>query len=162
MPLYKMQQKILCLGNDYRVTDDSGREVFYIDGRALSLGNKLSFQDMSGKELAFISQKLLSWGPTYEVTRDGRLAAVIKKSLFTLFRCEFMVDVPGPDDLIAEGNFLDWEYAISCRGLPVAQVSKKFFALTNTYGIEVYEGQDDILIIAAAVVIDLCCHHQKH
>jgi hypothetical protein len=42
----------------------------------------------------------------------------------------------------------------------VAQVSKRFFALTDTYGIEVAEGQDDILIIASAVVIDLCCHQK--
>ena len=76
MALYKMQQKILCLGNDYQVTDDSGRAAYYIDGRALSIGDKLSFQDMRGEELAFISQKLLSWGPTYEVTRGERLAQV--------------------------------------------------------------------------------------
>jgi hypothetical protein len=66
----------------------------------------------------------------------------------------------GAADLIAEGDFLDWEYAISCRGKPVAQVSKKFFAFTDTYGIDIDDGQDDILIIASAVVIDLCCHQK--
>ncbi len=156
-----MHQKVLCLGNDYKVQDASGRDVFLIDGRAFSLGDKLSIQDLEGNELAFISQKLLSWGPTYHVTRGGRLAAVIKKSLFTFFRCEFTVDVPGPDDLIAEGDFLDREYAFSCRGSPVVQVSKRFFAWTDTYGIDVAEGQDDVLIIASAVVIDLCCHEKK-
>jgi uncharacterized protein YxjI len=161
MACYMMKQKALCMGSDYKVQDASGREVFYIDGRAFSLGNKLSFQDMDGNELAFISQKLLSWGPTYEITRGGELAAVVKKSVFTFLRCEFSVDVPGPDDLIAEGDFWDHEYAFSCGGRPVAQVSKRYFSWTDTYGIDIDEGQDDILIIASAVVIDLCCHQDK-
>src|ERR1035437_831475 len=57
----------------------------------------------AGQRTAFIRQKLLAWGPTYEITRNGALAAVVKKHLFTLFRCKFTVDVPGPDDLEAEG-----------------------------------------------------------
>jgi uncharacterized protein YxjI len=156
-----MKQKVLCLGNDYTVQDASGNEVFYIDGRAVSLGEKLSFQDMEGNELAFISRKLLSWGPTFEITRGGSLVAVVKKSLFTFFRCEFTVDVPGPDDLLAEGDFWDHEYAFSCGDRPVARVSKRYFSFTDTYGIDVDEGQDDVLIIASAVVIDLCCHESK-
>ena len=94
-------------GDDFYIRDDQGRDVFFVDGRAFSIGEKLSFQDMAGIEQAFISQKLLSWGPTYEIYRGSQLAAVVKKSLFTFFHCKFTVDVPDPDDLEAEGNFLD-------------------------------------------------------
>ena len=156
-----MKQKWLGWGTDYTVKDADGREVFYVDGRAFSLGDKLSFQDMKGTELAFISQKLLSWGPTYEIYRSGKVAAVVKKSLFKFFRCEFTVDVPGPDDLVAEGNFWDYQYKFTRHGRPIAEVSKAFFQWTDTYGIEIAVGADDILIIASAVVIDLCCH-EKH
>src|SRR2546422_3523919 len=143
-----MKQKCLCLGNDYLVKDQDGRDVYYIDGRAFSLGEKLSFQDMDRNELAFIAQKLLAWGPTYHVHRDGKLVAVVKKKPFTFFRCVFTVDVPGPDDLTAEGDFWDYEYAFERDGKLVGQVSKKFFAWTDTYGIEVAEGEDEVLIIA--------------
>ena len=61
---YIMKQKILSLGNDFRIRNEAGEDVFLVDGRALSIGDKLSFQDMAGKELAFIRQKLLAWGPT--------------------------------------------------------------------------------------------------
>ena len=161
MPSYLMRQEVFCIGDDYTVKDGAGTDVFYIDGRVFSLGNKLSFQDMEGKELAFIRQKHLTWGPTYEITRGGQLAAVVKKSLFTLFRCQFTVDVPGPADLLAEGDFFDHEYTFTCRGNPMAQVSKRYFAFKDTYGIDVDEGQDDVLVIASAVVIDLCCHGDK-
>jgi uncharacterized protein YxjI len=161
MGCYAMKQKLLCLGDDYRIQDSSGQDVFYVDGRAFAFGDKLSFEDLNGKQLAFISQKLLSWGPTYEIHREGRLAAVVKKKLFTLFHCRFTVDVPGPDDLLAEGDFWDHEYTFKRHGEPVARVSKTYFSFTDTYGIDVGDGEDDILLIASAVVIDLCCHEDR-
>ncbi len=108
--------------------------------------------------MAFISQKLLSWGPTYEIHRNGQLAAVVKKSIFTLFHCQFTVDVPGPDDLTAEGDFLDHEYTFSRSRQVVAQVSKKWFAWTDTYGVDIAGKEDDVLILASTVVIDMVCH----
>ncbi len=158
MARYVMKQKLFCWGDDFYIKDDAGRDLFFVDGKAFSFGDKLSFQDLAGNELAFISQKLLSWGPTYEVRRGGQLAAVVKKELFTLFRCRFMIDVPGPDDLEAEGDFLDHEYTFTRGGRAVAGVSKQWFSWTDTYGVDVAEGEDDILILASTVVIDMVCH----
>src|SRR6266542_2243982 len=95
---YVLKQKFWSWGDDFRIRDADGQDVFFVDGRAFSWGDKLSFQDMQKNELAFIRQKLLSWGPTYEIDVHGRLVAVVKKKLFTLLRCKFTVDVPGPDD----------------------------------------------------------------
>lgn len=162
MARYQMRQKWLAWGDDYLVTDEAGRETYYIDGKAFCLGSKLSFQDMDRNELAFISQKLFAWGPTFEISRGDQLVAVIKKSLFTFFRAEFTVDVPGPDDLIAEGNFWDYEYAFTRHGRQVAAVSKAFFSWTDSYGVDVRHGEDDVLILAAVVVIDQCCHEKKN
>lgn len=106
---YIMKQKLFCWGDDFTIQNEAGHPVFFVDGKAFSFGDKLSFQDMQKNELAFIRQKLLSWGPTYEITRGGVVAATVKKHLFTLFRCRFTVDVPGPDDMQAEGSFLDME-----------------------------------------------------
>jgi uncharacterized protein YxjI len=160
---YQMHEKLFSLGRDFIVKDDRDRDVFFIDGEALSIGDKLSFQDMNGNELAFIHQKLLSWGPTYEIERGGRLAAVVKKELFTLLHARFFVDLPGPDDLEAEGNFTSHEYIFRRGSREVARVSKAWFSLTDTYGVDVAEGEDDVLILATAVVIDMCRHsEQRH
>ena len=158
---YVMKEKMWSWGDDYKVRDEQGRDVFFIDGRAFSFGNKLSFQDMSGNELAFIDQKLLSWGPTYEIFRGGRQVAVVKKHLFTLFRNRFTVDVPGPDDLEAQGSFLEHEYTFTRHGRTVAEVSKKWFSWTHTYGVDVAPGEDDVLVLAGVVVIDLCMHDEQ-
>ena len=155
---YVMKQKLFAFGDDFTIRDAGGREVFFVDGKAFSLGDQLAFKDLAGNELAFIRQKLLSWGPTYEIHRNGALAAVVKKEVFTLFRAKFTVDVPGPDDLEAGGDFMDHEYTFTRGGRTAAAVSKQWFTLSDTYGVDVAEGEDDVLILASTVVIDMVCH----
>ncbi len=155
---YVMRQKMLSFGDDFTIRDEDGRDVYRVDGRALSIGSKLSFEDTAGNELAFISQKLLAWGPTYEIHRGGELAAVVKRELFSFIHHRFTVDVPGPDDLEAEGSFTDHEYTFTRGGRTVATVSKRWFSLTDTYGVDVADGEDDVLVLASAVVIDMACH----
>jgi uncharacterized protein YxjI len=158
---YVMRQKILAFGDDYTIKDEAGNDVYFVDGRAFSIGRKLSFQDMSGNELAFIRQKLLSWGPTYEVSVNGQQVAEVKKELFTFFKCRFTVDVPGPDDLEAVGDFLDYEYEFKRGDSVVGRVSKKWFSWSDTYGIEVNDPKDALVILTATVVIDSVCHDER-
>lgn len=158
---YLMKQKLLALGDDFTIKNDAGHDAFFVDGRAFSIGKKLSFQDLSGNELAFIQQKLLSWGPTYEISRNGEHVATVKKKHFTLLRCKFSVDVPGPDDLEAVGSFLDYDYQFKRGHRVVADVSKRWFSLRDTYGVDIAEGEDEVLILASTVVIDMVCHDEK-
>ncbi len=155
-----MKQKLLSFGDDYSIKDGNGNDCFYVDGKVFSLGDKLSFQDMQGNELAHIAQKLLSLKTTYKVYRGGKLFADVIKE-FTLFKDKFTVDIPGPNDYEVTGHFLDYEYSFKRKGREVAFVSKKFFSFTDAYGIDIVDGEDDILILATAVVIDLICH-DKH
>lgn len=160
---YLMRQKFLSWGDDFTIQDETGEDIFYVDGKAFSLGDQLSFRDMQGNELAVIRQRLLAWGPTYEIYREGELQALVKKALFTLFQCRFSVDVPGPDDLEATGSFTDHEYEFQRGGKTVAVVSKQWFSWTDTYGLDIADGEDDVLILAATVVIDMACHgDRKH
>lgn len=155
---YILRQKLFSFGDDFTIKDETGRDVYVVDGRAISIGDKLSFQDLDGNELAFIKQRILAWGKTYEIVRDGEVAAVVKKHLFALIHHRFTVDVPGPDDLEAQGNFLDHEYTFTRGDRTVATVSKRWFSFTDTYGVDVTNGEDPVLILASAVVVDLACH----
>jgi uncharacterized protein YxjI len=157
---YVMKQRLFTLTDDYGITDADGKDVYYVDGKLLTIGKKLSFQDMEQKELAFIQQKLLNWGPTFEITHNEELVAVVKKELFTFFHCVFHVDEPGHDALTAEGNFNDHEYVFTRAGQQVASVSKQWFTFADTYGVETDEKEDPVLILACTVVIDECCHER--
>ena len=158
---YVMKEKLFAFGDDFTIQDEHGNDVYFVDGKALSIGDQMSFQDMKGNELAYIKQKLFAWGKTYEIYRSGVLAAVVKKEMFTFFKCRFTVDVPGPDDLEANGDFLDHEYSFSRGDRTVAAVSKKWFSWTDTYGVDVEDGEDPVLVLASAVVVDQACHPDK-
>jgi uncharacterized protein YxjI len=158
---YLMKQKLFSWGDDFHIKNEAGENVFFVDGKVFTIRKHLSFQDLHGNELAFIQQKLLTWGPTYEIHRNGQLSAVVKKELFTLFKCRFMVDVPGPDDIEATGDFLDHEYTFRIGDRPVAQVSKKWFSLSDTYGVDIADNADAVLVLASTVVIDMICHADK-
>jgi uncharacterized protein YxjI len=155
---YHMRERILSWGDDFAIRNAEGEDAYHVDGKVFSFGDKLSFRDAQGNEVALIDQKLLAIGPQYEIIRGGKTVAVVKKHLFTLFRARFTIDVPGPDDLEAKGNFLDHEYSFERAGRQVARVSKKWFSLTDTYGIDIDDQEDDVLILASAVVIDLVSH----
>ena len=155
---YQLKQKLFAIGDDFVIKDAAGNDAFFVDGKFFALGNQLSFQDMQRRELVYIKEKLLSLGPTYELYHGGELVAVVKKELFTFFHCTFSVDVPGPDDLVAEGDFTDHEYVIRRGARPIATVSKQWFTLTDTYGVDVTDGEDPVLLLASTVVVDMACH----
>ena len=158
---YVLKQKLFSLGDDFTIQDEAGRDAFFIDGKMFSFGDQLSFQDMQGNELAYIKEKVFAWGKTFEIYRSGRLAAVVKKELFTLFKCRFTVDVPGPDDLEATGDFLDHEYEFMRGDRTVASVSKRWFTFRDTYGIDIADTEDAVLVLASAVVVDMACHADR-
>jgi len=159
---YVMRQKLLSLADNFTIKNEQEQDVFLVKGKVFSFGDKLSFQDLAGNELVFIDQRLLNWSPTYELWRGAELLAVVKRELFSYIHHRFTVDVPGPNDLEAEGDFLDHEYTISRGGSVVATVSKRWFSWADTYGIEIADGEDDVLVLATAVVVDMVCHdHNK-
>ena len=155
---YVMRQKLLSLADNFTIKNEQEQDVFLVKGKVFSFGDKLSFQDLAGNELVFIDQRLLNWSPTYELWKQGELLAVVKRELFSFIHHRFTVDVPGPNDLEAEGDFLDHEYMITRGDHVVATVSKRWFSWTDTYGIEVADGENDVLVLATAVVVDMVCH----
>ena len=159
---YVMKQKLFAWGDDFAIQDANGQDAFFVDGKAFAIGHQLSFQDMQGRELAFIRQRVLSWGPTYEIVRDGVVVALVKKELFTLIHCTFHVDLAKGSELTASGDFSDHEYAFTRGEKSIARVSKQWFAWTDTYGVDVADDEDAVLILASTVVIDMACHGDRH
>ncbi len=156
---YLLRQDLISFGDDFTIKNEAGEPVFQVDGKAFTvLREKLAFEDMQGQELAFIRERLIALTPSYEILRNGEVAAVVKKDLINLFRCGFTVDVPGPDDLEAQGSLLDHEYTFTRGSRTVATVSKRWFSFTDTYGVEIEPGEDPVLILASTVVIDMICH----
>jgi uncharacterized protein YxjI len=114
-----------------------------------------------GQEVATIEWHLVSLRPTYAVTIGGEKAADVRKHLFTPFRDKFTIDIPGPGDLEVTGHLLDHEFTIERDGDQVAAVSKRWFSLRDTYGVEVADGEDDLLVLASVLAVELALDRER-
>ena len=78
------------------------------------------------------------------------------RRLSRYFRDRYSIDRPGQPGLETQGNILHHEYTIEqSRGL-VATVSKRWFRIRDTYGVEVVPGTiDPLLAVAMTVAIDM-------
>ena len=158
---YKISQKLISIGDDFWIENAKGQKVFKVDGKALRLRKTLEFEDAKGKRLAQIKERILAIKDTMVIEdAHGRDIATVKKALIAPLRDKWNVNVKGGDDLVVLGNILDLEYDIKQGRKKVAEVSKKWFTITDTYGVEIAEGQNDILILAIAVAIDMMAHDE--
>jgi uncharacterized protein YxjI len=153
---YQMRQKLVSIGDDFWIENDHGERVYKVDGKALRMRQTLIFEDPQGHELAKIQEKMLRVKDTMEIEGpNGETLATVKKALITPLRDRWVVKVGDGPDLDIQGNVLDHEYTIESGRDKVAEISKKWFRLADTYGVQVAPGQNDLLILAATVAVDM-------
>ena len=143
---YKMHEKLVTIGDDYWIENEAGEQAFYVDGKALRIRDTLIIKDVRIKDTMDIEDG------------DGKTAATIKKALITPLRDRFKVEVSNGPEMDIQGNILDHEYKIESEGRKIAEVSKKWFRLRDTYGVEVSPRQDAALILAIAAALDQMVH----
>jgi len=159
---YKIRQNLIAIGDDFWIENAEGERVFKVDGKVLRIRKTLVFEDTQGKKLAQIQERLLTIRDTMVIDdADGKEIAVIKKALISPLRDRWSVKVKDGEDLDVQGNIFDFEYSIKLGKVKVAEISRKWFRLTDTYGVEVDSGQNHILILAIAVAIDMMAHPDK-
>ncbi|MGB8981877.1 MAG: LURP-one-related family protein [Anaerolineales bacterium] len=158
---YKIRQNLISIGDDFWIENGEGQRVFKVDGKVFRIRQTLVFEDLNGKPLCTIKERLLAIRDTMTVEGpDGEQLAVIKKALLTPLRDRWTVKVRNGADLTVQGNIFDYEYSIKQGWNKVAEISRKWFRLTDTYGVEIDEGQNDILILAVAIAIDMMAHDE--
>jgi uncharacterized protein YxjI len=153
-----MREKMFAIGDDYWIETNSGQPAFKVDGKALRIRKTLVLETPEGDELLTIQKKILSIRNLMEIERGGKTCATVKKALITPLRERFSIEVEGGEDMEAKGNIVDHEYEIERGGEKAAQVSKRWFRMRDTYGIDIVEAQDDALILAVTVSIDQMAH----
>lgn len=158
---YKIRQKMISIGDDFWIENQDGQRVFKVDGKALRLRKTLVFEDVNGNKLAQIQERWLPIKETMAIEdANGNQLATVKKALIAPLRDRWSVNVRGGPDLAVQGNILDHEYSIKQGWNKVAEVSKKWISLTDTYTVEIDEEQNDVLILAIAVAIDMMAHDE--
>ncbi len=153
--VYQMREKLVSIGDDFWIENAAGQRVFKVDGKALRIRNTLNFEDTRGNVLCKIQERMLRVRDTMEVEgAGGEPVATVKKALISPLRDRFTVTIKNGPDLEVTGNILHHEYTIGEGPNKVAEVSKRWVRVRDTYGVEIAPGQDDIVILAVTACID--------
>ena len=151
---YQMREKLFAIGDDYWIETENGDRVFKVNGKAMRVRETFILESPSGEEMFKIQEKKLSIRDKMKIERDGDTVATVHKALITPLRDRFDIELEGGGELSAKGNIVDHEYEIERDGQKVAEISKRWFRVRDTYGIEIAPGENDALILAATVCID--------
>lgn len=157
---YVVRQKIFSLGDSFAIKDEVENDVFMARRQLLSFGKKLRIFDLIGNELCYIEQKIFKFMPEYNIFMGDRHVANVKKK-FMLFKNDFEISSPEAQYYI-EGNLWAREFKIYKDGRLVAVVSKAFFSFSDTYGVDIDDAEDQVMILALAIVLDMVCHDNNH
>jgi uncharacterized protein YxjI len=159
---YKMRQRLVSVGDDFWIETDGGDRAFKVDGKALRLRKTLVIEDAHGHQVAKIQERMMRIKDAMEVEdAEGNRLAMVKKALVSPLRHRWTVEVAGGPDLELQGNFVDHEYTFTHGRDTVATVSKKWFRVADTYGVEVEPDQNPVVILAATVALDVMTHEGR-
>jgi uncharacterized protein YxjI len=159
---YKMRQRLVSIGDDFWIETESGERAFKVDGKALRLRKTLVLEDANGHEVAKIQERMMRIKDAMEIEDgDGNRIAMVKKALISPLRDRWKVEVEGGSDLEIHGSILDHEYTFTDGRETVATVSKKWFRVADTYGVEIDPGQDPVVVLAATVALDSMVHESR-
>src|SRR5438045_3542181 len=133
---YQMRQNLISIGDDFWIENDHGQRIFRVDGKAMRVRHTLAFEDANGHELCRIQEKMLRIKDSMEIEGpSGGRMAIVKKALISPLRDRWQVKIGDGPDMDVQGNILDHEYSISDGRQKVAEVSKKWFRVRDTYGV---------------------------
>lgn len=156
---YIIKQKIFSLRTGFYIKNEFEEDVYSIKGEVFSLGKKLRLYDLEDRELVYIEQEIFNFLPVYNIYVDGEVLAKVKKK-FALFRTEFSIESNGREYTL-EGDFLSHEYRILSQNREIANISKEWFTFSDTYGVDIAEGESDPFILALVIVLDQVCHEGR-
>jgi uncharacterized protein YxjI len=151
-----MREDLISIGDDYWIEDDAGQRVFKVNGKAARIRDTWVLEDSAGHDVASIRERKLSVRDAIHIDVDGR-EATVKKRLIGI-RDRFHVEVDGGEDLEVKGNFVDHEYEIERDGKRIAEVSKKWLRIRDSYGVDVDDPADAVLVLAVTVAVDALAH----
>lgn len=156
---YLVKQKIFALGDNFDITDQLGMPVFKIQGKLLSFGNKLNVYDLDGNKLIYIEQKIFRFLPEYNIYEADNLIATVKKKL-TFLKSRFDIESEYGNFQV-EGDVWGYNFSVLRDGMVIAVVNKQFISFSDTYSVEVSEGEKAEFVLALAIVIDQVLHDKN-
>ena len=157
--VYFIDQKFWTVGDKFTISDEQGNPVFFVKERVFTVGDRLSFMDLNGSLIFNIKEKVFSLGKQFRIYSKKQLVARVLKKIKP-FNDKYLIDLPGEDDYMVRGDFVNHKYSFFRRGKKVAQISKKWNSFTDNYMVQIGAHEADMIILASAIIIDMSSHKE--
>ena len=147
-------------GDDFTIQDEPGQDVFFVDGKAFSLGEPALVPGHAGQRTGVHPPEVARLGPDLRDYSRGSSGRSSRRRCSPSSTAPSAWTCPAPTTWRPGATSPTTSTQFERGGDTVATVSKRWFSWTDTYGVEIAEGEDDILILASTVVIDMACHEE--
>jgi uncharacterized protein YxjI len=156
-----MRERMFSIGEDFWIENEAGERAFLVDGKALRLRQTFELKGPGGEILAVIRKKVLSIRDTMVVERDGDTVAKVHKKLFSPLHHRMLIELADGQEWTATGDIIEKNYVIESDQGVVAQTSRKWFRIRESYGIEIAH-RDVPLVLSVAVAVDELAEDARH
>lgn len=157
--VYQLRERLVDIGDDFWIETRSGRRAFKVDGKVLRLRDTFVIEGPDGSEQIRMKHRPVRVRDTWSIERPGRPEATLHKALVGPLRDRWVLEADDVGEWKIQGNLVDHEYRMEGPdGATVAETSKRWFRVRDTYGVEVDPAADATLVIAVTVAIDQAVH----
>jgi len=162
---FLMRERWFSLWDKVEVMDPVTQGVVgHFQRKLLSIRTQYRLQDPLGDIELIVQQKLLAWRPTYKFFGGNPSGEPYEVGFLGILRRGFLALYPhywfeAPDGtrrFEVNGDFFGLSYDIVENGRSIGSVSKKFWAIRDTYGLRIEPAVPDqtaLLLLGAVMVI---------
>lgn len=159
MKTFYIKQRIFTITDRYFVYDQYQQPTYEVNGKFFTIGDELTLTNLKGDELFRIKQRIMSLFGAYDVYKQNKLCATIKRRA-TLFRPK--LDIESDDgNFEIEGDFWDYNFSILKDGHTIGTIEKEWLTLRDCYKLTVNDSELETLFISMVIAIDNCLHNEK-
>jgi uncharacterized protein YxjI len=159
---YMVREHFFRIGEDNDILDDQGQPVYQVDGKVLTLRDLMIINDLNGVEVARVHRKLAALLPHYEVDFPSVPGPTeVHQRFSSPLSPKWTISQPGKPDLQITGNFFGHDFTIDRDGQQVASISKQWISTADAYGVDIAEGENNLLILCSVLALEAEQDQQK-
>jgi uncharacterized protein YxjI len=165
-PRFLVREAHLPIGDDYVIELDPGGRAYVVDGKLLSARESLTIKNIDGDEVLHLQGTFLGARKVLAVSRHGDKVVTVRRQEAEAGHQapeaghdEYVVELPDGESVEVVGNPADRKYELRYRGHVVATIAHAWMPLTSGYRVQIASGQDDGVVLAVTVCLDVISRH---
>lgn len=147
---FYISQKPFCWGGKYHIRDEDGNLKYTVVGKIQAFTRRLYIYNSNDSEVAVVGQKRGCLYPNFSVCQNGTIVAEIKRGI-SFLKPKYIV---GGLNWTVDGDFDVHNYRIHQGDKTIAVIKKAWISWGDNYEIDILHQEDEIIALAAVIVID--------